>query len=424
MEKIRQISYNKELYLKLLKHGFTRLYFGHGLDRDFAAFYNLKYKKVMIISVLIGMIIFALSGLLDNFFAPNAYLLQIIRFAIILPLIFIIYLCMVSTQRFDHYLQYCLMTIILITAIGVITIGLLQPNPMRDMYFNSMLLILMFTFILSKLQFWKALFTSIILYLMLMIGLYFDNSTTSYAYFGHSFVFLAGVLILGVSSYALEKSIRINYLQTLLLNIEQQELKDAKNHLEKLSNIDGLTGISNHRHFHELLKISWNHCLRKQELLALLIIDVDYFKQYNDLYGHQAGDECLKLVANAIKKSVRRSTDLTARYGGDEFVVLINDVDLDSLKKVIDIVRKNIAKLNLKHEFNKYEVVTVSIGAILTIPERKNSPNDFIAVADYALYQAKNEGRNKSVIIKSSDIPNNDLLLLRRKLSAIETRKP
>lgn len=414
MPKSRHISYKKDFYINLLRTGFKRLHFSHGLDQDFSIFYNQKYKRAMTISVLIAMIIFGLSGLFDIFFAPNVMPLQIIRFLIILPIILVIYLLMITTDKFDHLLQYFLIAVILLIAIGTLSIGLLQPNPMRDMYFNGILLILIFAFILSRLQFWKALVTSVILYIMLITGIYYDNYATLFIFFGHSFIFLAAVFILGVSSYALEKSIRVNYLQTLLLNIEQKELKDAKRHLEKLSTIDGLTGIANHRHFHEILKMSWNHSIRSKEKLALLIIDVDYFKQYNDLYGHQAGDECLKLVADALNKSVRRSSDLTARYGGDEFIVLLNDSNSKSLKKIIDNIYKNISILKLKHEYNRYQVVTVSIGAALTHPQANTSANDFIAVADYALYQAKHKGRNQSVIIHNDHISKHEKIKLRK----------
>jgi diguanylate cyclase (GGDEF)-like protein len=175
-----------------------------------------------------------------------------------------------------------------------------------------------------------------------------------------------------------------------------EQLEVANNKLEKLASLDGLTNIANRRRFTEFLTQEWQRSQRTQTPLALLMMDVDYFKPYNDTYGHQGGDECLKRVAALLRETVHRSTDLAARYGGEEFVVVLTDTDKEGALVVAETIRAQVEALEIPHSGSKVNpYVTLSIGVAAIIPDRQMDANDLIAAADHSLYRAKENGRNR-----------------------------
>jgi diguanylate cyclase (GGDEF)-like protein/PAS domain S-box-containing protein len=176
-----------------------------------------------------------------------------------------------------------------------------------------------------------------------------------------------------------------------------RELEELNRRLEELSATDGLTGIANRRRFDGRLVNEWKRALRVQRPLALLMLDVDLFKNYNDHYGHQAGDECLRSVAKAIDSSSRRSSDLAARYGGEEFALIAADTDFSSALHLAEVIRQSIERLDLPHARSPIGKVTVSIGVSVITPEEAQKPDSLINMADNALYLAKSRGRNRVV---------------------------
>jgi diguanylate cyclase (GGDEF)-like protein len=174
-----------------------------------------------------------------------------------------------------------------------------------------------------------------------------------------------------------------------------EQLEVANDRLNQLATLDGLTNIANRRRFTEFLQQEWNRARRSQITLSLLLMDVDYFKLYNDTYGHQGGDECLQQVAAVLDQTIKRAADLAARYGGEEFAVILSDTDRDGAFRVAETIRAQIAALKIPHSGSKVnDWVTVSVGVASLIPGRHNQPEELIAIADRALYQAKENGRN------------------------------
>ena len=162
------------------------------------------------------------------------------------------------------------------------------------------------------------------------------------------------------------------------------------------SNTDGLTGIPNRRFFDESYRTEWLRARRYQKTLAVIMIDIDYFKRYNDTFGHMQGDECLKSIALAISASIRRPPDLAARYGGEEFIILLPETSTEGAKTVSDNIRKKVAALQLDHpESLVSKKVTVSMGIADCLPDLKQDPSELIIRADQALYRAKENGRNR-----------------------------
>jgi diguanylate cyclase (GGDEF)-like protein len=180
-----------------------------------------------------------------------------------------------------------------------------------------------------------------------------------------------------------------------------QELEIANQKLAKLSFTDGLTGIANRRHFDEMLDFEWERAKRQNQILALGLLDVDWFKKYNDCYGHQMGDECLKQVAKVLTENVSRTGDLVARYGGEEFVFVLSATDGDTALRIAQKICLAFEKLELPHELSDFNFVSVSIGVAAIVPSENFQTKDLIQRADKALYIAKKQGRNQAVTADS-----------------------
>jgi two-component system, chemotaxis family, response regulator WspR len=189
------------------------------------------------------------------------------------------------------------------------------------------------------------------------------------------------------------------------LRDSQQRLIEANIELQRLNNVDGLTGASNRKHFNEYIEIEWKRAARDQTSLGVLMIDVDDFKKFNDTYGHLVGDEALIKVAEAARKVSGRPADLTARFGGEEFVIVLPGTDLAGAQTVGEKVRQTVEDLQVPHAASSAGgFLTVSIGGASIIPRRGDSFVALIETADVALYQAKRSGRNR-VVALGQDAP-------------------
>ena len=174
------------------------------------------------------------------------------------------------------------------------------------------------------------------------------------------------------------------------------QLEESNRELQRLSSLDGLTGIANRRQFDKMLDQEWQRALRNCSDLSLIMIDIDYFKLFNDTYGHQAGDDCLKTVALALDRIVHRPSDVVARYGGEEFALVLPETDSEGALRVAEKMRDAIARLSVRHEASKVaDRISLSIGVATLSPRGSDNPDILLAAADDALYRAKHAGRNR-----------------------------
>lgn len=170
--------------------------------------------------------------------------------------------------------------------------------------------------------------------------------------------------------------------------------------LQQLSYLDGLTGIANRRKLDSFLAQAWHLAMRNQHAIVIMMLDIDWFKNYNDTYGHQVGDDCLKSLAELLQQIVNRSTDLVARYGGEEFIVVLQETNQSGAEEIAQEIRSSVEALGIAHKTSPYGVVTISIGVAYLIPKRNELEEKGIAKADEALYLAKESGRNRVRLIK------------------------
>ncbi|WP_371370488.1 diguanylate cyclase [Pseudomonas sp. QL9] len=187
------------------------------------------------------------------------------------------------------------------------------------------------------------------------------------------------------------------------LRESQQKLLETNLVLQRLMNSDGLTGLSNRRHFDEYLEMEWRRALREQSQLSLLLIDVDHFKDYNDTFGHVAGDEALRQVAGALRESCSRSSDLPARYGGEEFAIILPGTSPGGARLLAEKLRLTVQAIGIAHEVPAPGAsLTISLGVATLTPQPGQSCLDLIEQADRALYNAKHGGRNQVGVVQAA----------------------
>jgi diguanylate cyclase (GGDEF)-like protein len=166
--------------------------------------------------------------------------------------------------------------------------------------------------------------------------------------------------------------------------------------ISQMAHIDALTGLANRRHFDMYIYQEWNRAQRQGSPISMLMIDVDFFKLYNDVYGHQRGDQCLRQIAEAIGSAIHRPSDLIARYGGEEFAVILPNTPLPGAMKIAEQIRQAVGTLFIEHHKSPAaHYVTISVGLAVMTPGKENIPQELIAASDEALYAAKDTGRNR-----------------------------
>ncbi|MBN2437340.1 MAG: diguanylate cyclase, partial [Deltaproteobacteria bacterium] len=209
-------------------------------------------------------------------------------------------------------------------------------------------------------------------------------------------ILAAAMAILSIYRWRVSQLTKRKKILEELVNERTYQLDLANRELQKLATQDYLTGIANHRRFSDFLRSEWKRAIRQKKPISIILIDVDDFKMFNDTYGHQAGDECLKRIAQVLDYHCRRPSDLAARYGGEEFIIILADTPLDGAIKVAEVMKKGVEDLHIPHESSRAApFVTISLGCSTFHPTREDESMMLIHAADAALYQSKKEGRNR-----------------------------
>ena len=395
---------------QLLNDRGWRLRFNEELEREFQQDYARRYFAHMQIAGIMGLVVFLACGILDLIWMTDmAGRTWFIRLVAGIPMAVPLLLSFWGKFRQkigEKYMQ--LFTCIFATSAvgGLIAISLNSLEPYNYYYYNAVTVAMVIVFVLSRIQFKWGVISAIIMLLSLNVGLIgFDQTDNKLATVVIiDYVFLGSSISALIGTFLIERSLRQNYLQSRLLSVENRDLEESNLTLQYLSAIDGLTQIANRRSLDRSLAIEWQRARRKREPVGFIMADIDHFKMFNDTYGHQAGDECLRVVASLIKDHARRPGDLAARYGGEEFALVLTNSSAEQARIIAEQMRKKIMETTIKYEKSVSTNITASLGVASMVPGiGQANPDALILEADQAMYRAKRSGRNLVVVSGQPD---------------------
>ena len=375
-------------YAEQLKRGFRGLRFGGLLEKDFREFYIAQNLPRARLSGLIALILVLAVTCIDLLLGSSTLgTLNTLRLGVLCPLLVILGVAISVPAAQRYYTE--------VVAVGVTLIGFVVTYiaHLGALAGSSYVLAGLVLVVLYGCLFLGLLFNVGVAVATVMIATHFITGVAIGLPFDalyYSTAILGGAAVIGgISTYNLEYALRTNFLETRLLN--------------ELAERDGMTRLYNRRIFDDYMERLWRQSRREGTGVAIIFVDIDFFKLYNDLYGHQAGDDCLKRVAQCIARGAKRPFDFAARYGGEEFVLVLYGPPDDYARTVPEQIRRDVLELAIPHAGSQAaKHVTVSVGLALATPETGRSLAGAIQTADEALYQAKREGRNR-VVFKDSD---------------------
>ena len=300
------------------------------------------------------------------------------------------------SQWFDIYAGIGSMMAVALTFLMITVIGPVQSNAL---FHVAMMYAVVIIYGFVGLRFYTAFIAGWSGGLLAMLVSLLLDYNIDWVLFNRTYTFSS---FLGMAlAYAIDRQHRENYLQNCIIELNQKKLSQQAEQLESLSRQDALTNLANRRYLEEVLTREWFNALRYQQPLTVMMIDIDYFKHYNDSFGHVAGDSCLKAIATVLKQITSRGNELAARYGGEEFMLIFPMTDAQQAQKIADNLLQRVNNLALPHPNSLIsDNITVSIGVISTIPQRHHQLSDLIMQADQALYQAKKYGRNQYALLR------------------------
>ncbi|MBC7700237.1 diguanylate cyclase [Aquabacterium sp.] len=276
-------------------------------------------------------------------------------------------------------------------------------SPTGQYYHVGLMVVIIYTNIVQRLRFWYALACSVAILAMHIGGVLMVPAFNDRLILPVIFLVGATVVFTLMANYAMERDERKRYLLSLRQKQLLQELDEVHQRLQNLARVDVLTGAYNRRHLQEYLRQIWQRAQHGQGEVAVIMLDVDHFKKFNDRYGHPAGDLCLVQVAEVMRACLRRPGDLVARYGGEEFIAVLPQTGAELARQAAERIRLAVQALQVRHESSDTAaMVTVSVGVASARAGVGQTESGLIAAADAALYQAKHGGRNRVALATSS----------------------
>ncbi len=368
------------------EQGYRWLRFEPALERQFEIFYTEAHLVRVRLAGYLGIALFALFVLIDlSTLPPNVSRWTVaIRLGLILPT-YVIALLVSYRLAWRHHLRTAVFVASLVTGFGTVAVIGAALRQGFNIPYEGILLVALFIYLIVCLQWWRALLTNLLTLLaFIVVEVAYQNDPQARLY---QIIFMFAANAVGAyGGYFLEYSTRTTFLVHALLH--------------ELAERDGLTGLFNRRTLNTYLDRIWRQANRdKRDQVAIAMIDIDFFKRYNDHYGHAQGDVALKAVADVIASHARRPLDLSARYGGEEFVVVWFNPAASELANMGNNLVAAVAALNMPHALSEVGHLTVSVGVGLMKPMSGQTSADLLRAADTALYQAKHQGRNRVVVM-------------------------
>lgn len=388
---VSQTEPMKSPYERQLQAGFGTLKFDDRLEAIFLQRHRTNIVGFLRVSLVLGVLFVAVQMLLDYLYLPLDFSRWSLGLggALMIP---VLLLALVISSRPERPALFSIGAVLVSLVLGASFIYLekLAVEAGMPSRFAGFIAVTFYMYYLLGLLFWQALFTGLLLSgAFLAMGLFGELPAASFAYDGLYLGFSNVIGVLGL--YTLERARRLDFLREGALDFSAGH--------------DGLTGLQNRESFDRKFDLAWRVARREKKAISLMMIDIDYFKNYNDVYGHQAGDQCLQRVAKALDVTARRPLDFIGRYGGEEFVVFLSDAVEKHAIDAAENIRSQIEALGIPHSNSKAApVVTVSVGlAHLSAAETERSKQGLMQLADEALYRAKDRGRNQVVRSEGED---------------------
>lgn len=356
-------------------------------EREFRHYFHRRTLPMAQIAVLIAVFLVLAVCVLDWILMPVEFALPAIQFRVfaMLTLLAAVFVASLIWPA-DSKMPYAFMMVGALNGIGTVIISGIAANAGAEFVLWGTIFSTFYVYLLFGLRFRLAAVAGWLIFLTYVaIGVYVDAPFVKMAY---GTLFLVFTNLIGM--YA-----------SFLFELDARELYQKKNQLKKLARTDGLTGIANRRSFDRHLEDVWRQARREQHAIAVLLVDIDYFKLYNDCYGHLPGDECIQAVATTLNDSVHRPFDQVARYGGEEFAIVLYNPTDQYVRDYADDLVARISDLGIEHKASDIaDDLTISVGATVMRPGADNQPDQLVRTADDALYESKAQGRNRATVFQ------------------------
>ena len=371
------------------------LRFHDELEASFLEDYHTKSIFQIRVAIVFTIIAYASLHVLDYWLVPEITgSTLIIRYLFVIPILTVI-LVLSYYDHFKSYKQLYLSFGGVTAGLGPILVMAIAGPDVTSHYFVVLIVITMALFSLVKLRFFCATASALVVFSAYIFMIVYTDQAYQVEVISNIIMLVVAILVGMVSSYFIEVHLRREYLLARELEYRTIEVEAANKELQKISTIDSMTGVANRRGFDEFVKREWKRAAREKKQLSIIMADLDFFKAYNDRYGHQAGDNCLRRVAESLVETASRPGDLVARYGGEEFVIVLSDTSSEHAGALAAKALKAVESMKVKHTdslTSKY--VTISLGVATMMPDQDIPPESLLEAADNALYMAKGNGRN------------------------------
>jgi len=381
------------------------LWFSGPLEREWCSRYLEKSLTQVRITYAVGAAFYCMFAILDYMVAPDSVAdLWTIRFGVFLP-VDLAALAWSFSPSYRRFAEAAMVAVLVTAGLGILAMLPLVPSNASYSYYAGLILVFIVSYTWASVRFvWVTIMGWMLVAAYEAVALWLVD-TPPRVFVSNNFFFVGANVLGMLACYSIEWYARRDFLMARMLEEERERVKAANaklaaanEQLTQMAMVDGLTGIANRRQLDVHLQNEWKRMRREGKPLSVILGDVDHFKKYNDTYGHQAGDDCLRQVAGAIARWARRPGDLAARYGGEEFVVVLSGSGADGARHVAEKIRSDVEALGIPHSSSPVAThVTVSLGIAVTDPSAGSGPDLVLAAADAALYRAKELGRNRAV---------------------------
>ena len=387
----------------LLNLGFRWMKFPAALEHEFLSQAPEQRLKHFLISGLIALLVYDGFLIADYLLIPDVFSVAVkLRLLIFTPLSLLI-LAWMWLNRTHPLVRHPLLldaVSLLSGLLAAVTLAYalsLSHSPLSDFYHAGFSIVVMYGNLVQRLRFWSAVGFSLAVLAIQIVGVIVLPNFNPRLVWPICSLTMATVAFSLCANYVMERDKRRRYLLSERERELVRNLSDLNMQLQQLSRVDVLTALFNRRHFQEYLKDLWTRAKHEGSEVAIVMMDVDHFKLYNDHHGHPAGDECLKMVSGVMQNSLRQPGDMVARYGGEEFIAVLPGASLPLAHQAAERVRQAVEAMAMPHDASPtLPVVTVSLGvACRNAAEPGITAEGLISQADRALYEAKRQGRNR-----------------------------